>query len=96
MKIFDWFTKKKQKACDHPGVSISLPENDKPSHMRCHFCDKVHVRYDTGEPIFDTGHTYTKSFWVKPDWKLEQAIKTSPREFGELKIEKWLRIKGYI
>jgi len=93
-----WRDKKniKQKKCDHPGVSFPLAESDKPGHMRCHFCDRVRVTYNTGKPIDNTLHTYTKSFWVKPDWKLEQALETSPCEFGDLRIEKWLRNNGYI
>jgi len=95
--MFGWLKKKqdKQIACNHPGISFSL-ENDTPRHMRCHFCKRVKVTYDTGIAILGTNHTRHESFWVEPDWKLEQAIKTSPREFGDLRIEKWLRLGGYI
>ena len=95
--MFGWFKKsEKEPECEHPGVSISI-DYDKPSAIRCHFCDRVQVRYNTGIPLAEgLQHMHVKRFWVEPDYLLEQAIKTSPREFGDLRVEKWLRNNGFI
>ena len=88
---------KKTKVCKHPGVSFPLVESNLPSQMRCHFCDKVEVTFVTDEVLVPgTGHKKTLSFWVLPDFELERALKTSPREYGDLKIEKWLRRQKFI
>jgi len=70
---------------------------DLPSYIRCHFCHKVKITFVTDEVLVPgTGHMKTLIFWVLPDPKLERALKTSPREYGELKVEKWLRRKRFI
>lgn len=86
-----------EKACKHSGVSFPLAESDTPMHMRCHSCSKIMVEFVTDEILVPgTGHKRTLSFWVLPDYELERSLKTSPREYGDLKIEKWLRRKGLI
>ncbi len=88
--------KDKRSSCEHPGVSMSM-DYDKPSYMQCHFCDRFLIRYDTEIPLFSgSNHTKIKKLWIEPHPELEVALKTSPREYGDLKVEKFLRRKGHI
>jgi len=89
--VFSFWKKIKTKTCEHPGFSFTLAAN-LPSYTRCHFCNKVEITFVTDEVLVPgTGHMKTLRFWVFPDPELERALKTSPREYGNLKVEKWLR-----
>jgi hypothetical protein len=85
------------KDCDHGAFCFALGENDTPGWALCHLCDCYRIKYNTEEPLFEGSHHMRyKEWWIPKTPELERAVKTSPREFGELRIEKYLRRNGYL
>ena len=85
------------KECDHGAFCFALGERDTPSWTLCHLCDCYRIEYNTEEPLFEgSNHMHYKKWWIPKTPELERAVKTSPREFGELRIEKYLRRNGYL